>query len=258
MHRIRVHEFVDEFFMKSLLSRWVSSIASVTLLATASSLVAGELPEKYKFVQDLFPTVEITDIRPSPVAGLLEMAVGADIFYLSEDGKFLLQGELYDIVTKKNLSEVAKESARMPYFNRFGDDQSILFAAANPVAEIMVFTDIDCGYCRKLHRDIQGYNDNGISIRYVFFPRSGPATESWRKAQDVWCAVDRRDALTKAKNNQDFSSNKPCDASIIAEHYKVVEELGLTGTPALLTESGRLIVGYRSPDELLKLLQDDS
>jgi len=244
--------------MKFLFSRWVSIVAAAALLVSVSSLAADELPEKYRFVQDLFPTIEITDIRPSPVTGMLEMAVGADIFYISEDGKYLLQGELYDIVSKKNLSEVAKESARLPYFNRFGDDQSILFSAKDPIAEVLVFTDIDCGYCRKLHRDIQGYNDNGISIRYVFFPRSGPATESWRKAQDVWCADARQDALTKAKNNQDFTSNKPCDASIVAEHYKVVQELGLTGTPALLTESGRLIVGYRSPDELLNLLKDDT
>jgi thiol:disulfide interchange protein DsbC len=108
-----------------------------------------------------------------------------------------------------------------------------------------------------LHRDIEGYNDNGISIRYVFFPRSGPATESWRKAQDVWCADSRQDALTKAKNDQDFSTKKPCDASMIAEHYKVVQELGLTGTPALLTQRGKLIVGYRTPDELLDILDDD-
>ncbi len=244
--------------MKSLFSRWVSGFTAAGLMAVAGSLAADELPEKYRFAQELFPTVEITDIRPSPIAGILEMAVGADIFYISEDGKYLLQGELYDIVSKKNLSEVAKESARQPYFDRFGDDESIVFPAEDPKAEVLVFTDIDCGYCRKLHRDMQGYNDSGITIRYVFFPRSGPATDSWRKAQDVWCANDRRDALTKAKNNQDFTSNKPCDASIVAEHYKVVQDLGLTGTPALLTSSGRLIVGYRSPDELLDILQGDT
>lgn len=244
--------------MNSMSSLRATLVVTGSLLVSFAAWSADELPEKYKFAQALFPTIEITDIRPAPVEGLLEMTVGADIFYLSEDGKFLLQGELYDIVAKKNLSEVAKESARQPYFDRFGDDESIVFPAEDPDAEVLVFTDIDCGYCRKLHRDIQGYNDSGITIRYVFFPRSGPATESWRKAQDVWCANDRRDALTKAKNNQDFSSNKPCDGSIIAEHYKVVQDLGLTGTPALLTSSGRLIVGYRSPDELLEILQGDT
>ncbi len=242
--------------MKSLFGQLLAG-AATGMLFLGSAAHADKLPPEYAFVQDAFPTVEITEVRPSPVDGILEMIVGADIFYITADGRYLLQGELFDIKNKRNVTELAKETARLAYVNRFGDDESILFAADNPVAEVVVFTDIDCGYCRKLHREMDGYLKNGISIRYLFFPRSGPGTASWKKAEQVWCADSRQEALTRAKNNEEIASDE-CDASIVGTHYKVVNELGLTGTPALLTAEGQLIVGYRSPDDLLKILNEDT
>lgn len=247
-------------FIPSLPSIFLTSALTVGLgfgLSAGPGVVAAaDLPPEYQFAQKLFPGIEVSSVKPSPVAGVLQMEVGADIYYISADGKYLLQGELYDIAAKQNLTEIAKEDARLAYVTRFGDDESILFAADNPVAEVLVFTDIDCGYCRKLHREIDGYNKNGISIRYLFFPRSGPGTESWRKAEQVWCAESRQEALTHAKNNESFPSTD-CDASVVGRHYSAVKELGLSGTPAILTTKGRLIVGYRSPDDLLELLQED-
>jgi len=226
---------------------------------TALTAAAGELAPEYEFLEDMFPDVEITGARPAPVEGFIEMQVGSDITYVSLDGKYAIQGSLYQYTGDQflNLTDRAKVGFRKPYFERFGDDESILFAAENPIAEVVVFTDIDCGYCRKLHRQIDGYNARGISIRYLFFPRSGPATDSWFKAQEVWCADSQQAAMTLAKNDELIAS-EPCDASILAEHYKVVRELDLHGTPALLLNTGRLIPGYRSPDELLEILQEES
>ncbi len=241
--------------MQSIFGHLLSGLAS-GLLFMGFQAQAGDLPPEYAFVQEIFPSVEITEVRPSPVDGVLEMVVGADIFYITSDGRYLLQGELFDIKNKVSVTEKAKQSTRLNYVNRFDDDRSILFAADDPVAEVLVFTDIDCGYCRKLHRQMDGYLENGISIRYLFFPRSGPDTASWSKAETVWCAESRQDAMTRAKNNEKVESDD-CDASIVASHYKVGGELGLTGTPALLTKEGALIVGYRSPDELLELLGED-
>jgi len=232
----------------------LASVAAVTGLIVSAGLSAdAEIPAEYAFVKDLFPTTEVTAVKESPLPGFIEMKVGSDIFYISKDEKYLIQGDIYDIETQVNLTENSKADTRKAYAQRFDDDHSIVFPAKNPVAEVVVFTDIDCGYCRKLHREIAGYNENGISIRYVFFPRSGPGSAGWLKAEQVWCAESRTAAMTSAKNNEPFTSGD-CDASVIEEHFAVVNELGLTGTPALLTTEGVLIVGYRSPDELLKIL----
>jgi thiol:disulfide interchange protein DsbC len=240
--------------MKPFAHRYVPSLAALAgmLAMTVAVAASGAVPSEYRFVQELFPEVEVTNVRKSPLPGFLEMEVGADIFYVTEDGKYLIQGEVYDIATKVSLTENAKTGARLAVLERFGDDKSILFAAAEPVTTITVFTDIDCGYCRKLHREIAEFNDKGISVRYLFFPRSGPATESWAKAEAVWCADAQQEALTMAKNNVEVES-ADCDAGVVAEHYAAVEELGLRGTPAILTESGALVIGYRTADEILEI-----
>ncbi|MEE4186233.1 MAG: DsbC family protein [Gammaproteobacteria bacterium] len=240
--------------MKPFVQRSVASLSALTglFLMIMSVATRGAVPPEYRFVQDLFPEVEVTNVRKSPLPGFLEMEVGADIFYVTDDGKYLVQGEVYDIATKVSLTENAKTGSRLAVLERFGDDKSILFAAPNPVTTITVFTDIDCGYCRKLHREIAEFNEKGISVRYLFFPRSGPDTESWAKAEAVWCADQQQEALTQAKNNVELPA-ADCDASVVAEHFAAVETLGLRGTPAILTEAGALVIGYRTADEILEI-----
>ena len=239
--------------MKAVFSRCTAAIAALLFIAP---LRASDLPAEYQFIAELFPDVQINDVRTAPIDGFLELEIGADVFYLSEDGQYLLQGEIYDVPTKVNLTETSKARARMAFVERFGDAESIVFEAEEEVAEVVVFTDIDCGYCRKLHREMTAYNDAGISIRYLFFPRSGPGSASWAKAEDVWCAESQQEAMTAAKNNEEFDS-ADCDASVVAQHYDTVQQLGLSGTPALLTSDGVLLIGYRSADELLQILNAD-
>ncbi len=239
--------------MHSFVSAVTRNLAAAALAIIPFIAVADDMPGEYEFVKELFPGVEVTAARPAPMAGWVEIEVGPEIFYVSEDQKLLIQGEVYDIESKTSLTQASKSKARLVYVDRFGDDESILFPAAEPMAEIIVFTDIDCGYCRKFHRQIAEYNDLGITVRYLFFPRSGPGTDSWAKAEAVWCADSQQDALTAAKNNEEFAT-EPCDASIVARHYDAVRELGVSGTPALLTTEGQLIIGYRDPAELLEIL----
>lgn len=241
--------------LKSLHAAGLLALAALLNPAAGSAAEspADAVPEQYRFIAELFPDVEVTAVRESVLPGFVEMEVGADLFYVTSDGRYLLQGEVFDIATKVSLTESAKTGARREIMAQFDASSSILFAADEPIATVTVFTDIDCGYCRKLHREVADFNAKGISIRYLFFPRSGPGSESWLKAEEVWCAESRQEALTKAKNNEDFATSE-CDASVVAEHYAVVDDLGLRGTPALLTESGVLMIGYRTPDELLEVL----
>jgi thiol:disulfide interchange protein DsbC len=220
-----------------------------------SSVCAAELPEKYQYIQDAFPEVTITAVEPSPVKGLLQMYVGAELYYVSEDGKYFITGDIYGLESKKNVTEAARASARAAYLQGLGDDDGVMFAADNQKYVVTVFTDIDCPYCRKLHREIADYNDRGISVRYLFFPRRGPGSPGWDKADAVWCSESRQQAMTDAKNGIEFDA-PDCGVTPVAKDYALGKQMGITGTPAIFTSEGQLIVGYRSAEELLELLQN--
>jgi thiol:disulfide interchange protein DsbC len=234
------------------------SLATVTLISCllVTAAASAALPEKYRFIQDEFPDVEITAIDPSPIPGILQMSVGADLYYVSEDGKYFIAGDIFAMQSKENITELARTKARGAYLAALGDDAGVLFAAPDELFTVTVFTDVDCSYCRKLHREIAEYNKRGISVRYLLFPRQGPGSDSWAKSEAVWCAKSRQEALTKAKNGEAIESEK-CDATAIADYYKLGKSLGIAGTPSIYTEDGLLLVGYHSPDELLGILQGD-
>ncbi len=131
----------------------------------------------------------------------------------------------------------------------------IIFSPANPKMTVTVFTDVDCGYCRKFHGQIAELNKAGVRVRYVPFPRTGPDTESWRKAESVWCASDRKDALTRAKRGEEVKS-KNCGDATIKAGFTMGEDFGLEGTPAIYTQSGEYIGGFLTPEQLVALVQE--
>lgn len=227
----------------------------VTGFLFLSALRAGELPEKYQYIQEAFPEIKVTGVKPSPIAGLLQMSVGAELYYVSEDGKYFITGDIYGMENRENLTETARSEARADYLQSLGDDDGVFFAAENEKYVVTVFTDIDCPYCRKLHREMADYNDNGISVRYLFFPRQGPGTPAWIKAEAVWCADSRQQAMTDAKNGVELES-ADCEETPVADHYVLGKQMGISGTPAIFTSEGELIVGYRDADELLNLLEE--
>ena len=153
---------------------------------------------------------KLEDLRPSPVPGLYEFVQGADVSYLTADGKYFLDGNVYDMGSRENLTEALRSHARLTLINAVPESQMLVFSPANPKYTITVFTDVDCQYCRKLHSEIGELNKLGVKVRYMFFPRSGPNTESWRKAEVVWCSADRNEALTRAKAGAALDMNKSC------------------------------------------------
>jgi thiol:disulfide interchange protein DsbC len=199
---------------------------------------------------------KIDDLRPSPIPGIYEYSQGADISYLTADGKYFIDGSVYDMSTRQNLTEEHRTKARAALINAVPEAEMLVFAPKNPLYTITVFTDIDCPYCRKLHSQIAELNKLGVRVRYMFYPRSGPNTESWRKAEAVWCATDRNAALTRAKAGGDVEMNKNCGPNPVAREYALGQSIGVQGTPAIVTENGDYINGYMPPQELVKELKD--
>ena len=201
------------------------------------------------------PGAQASDVAVSPIPGLYEVTMGGLIAYVSSDGKYLLSGNVYDLDTQVNLTASRRNSARAKALAAASESNMIVFGPANAKMTVTVFTDIDCGFCRKFHSQIAEVNKAGVRVRYMFFPRTGPATESWTKAEQVWCAADRRDALTRAKKG-DTVKGKTCGDAAIKSQYELGSDLGVEGTPAIFTQKGDYIGGYLTPAELVQAIQE--
>jgi thiol:disulfide interchange protein DsbC len=199
---------------------------------------------------------KLEDMRPSPISGIYEFTQGADVSYITADGKFFLDGNLYDMHSRENLTEQLRTHARVALISAVPESQMLIFSPPNPKYTITVFTDIDCQYCRKLHSDIGELNKLGIRVRYMFFPRTGPNTESWTKAEVVWCSLDRNDAFTRAKLGANLDLKKTCPGTPIAREYQLGQDIGVRGTPAIVTDRGDFIAGYLPPLQLLAQIKE--
>jgi thiol:disulfide interchange protein DsbC len=206
-------------------------------------------------VKLLPPGTKIDDLANSPIPGIYQFMQGAEVSYLTADGKYFLDGNVYDMATRANLTEVLRARARVALINAVPETQMLIFSPKNPLYTITVFTDVDCQYCRKLHSEMVQLNKLGVRVRYLFYPRTGPNTESWRKAEVVWCSADRNDALTRAKAGAQLDMNKTCGPTPVAREYALGQSLGVHGTPAIVTESGDFIDGYMPPRDLLQAIK---
>ncbi len=201
------------------------------------------------------PGSKLEDLRPSPIAGLYEFSQGTDISYITADGKYFIDGNIYDMDTRTNLTEAQRTHVRVALIGAVPESQMVIFSPDKPRYTITVFTDVDCMYCRKLHSEIAELNRLGIRVRYVFYPRTGPGTESWHKAEAVWCAPNRNEALTRAKAGAVMDLTKLCASTPVAREFELGQAIGVRGTPAIVTEAGDLIEGYMPPHDLLQQLK---
>jgi thiol:disulfide interchange protein DsbC len=198
--------------------------------------------------------VKPSDVSSSPIPGLYEVTMGGLVAYVSEDGKFLVSGDVYDLASQTNLTAERRSSARAKALAAVREEDMIIFSPPNPKMTVTVFTDVDCGYCRKFHSQIAEYNKAGIRVRYMSYPRTGPGTSSWAKSESVWCAADRKDALTRAKRDEAVKS-RSCGDALIKSQYELGDDLGVEGTPAIFTTSGDYVGGYLPPAQLVQAIQ---
>lgn len=197
--------------------------------------------------------VQVDRIRPSAVEGLYEVVIGPHVFYVSADGRHMLQGDLVDMDKGRNLTQPEREAALRSTIDGVGEENMLIFSPDKPRHTITVFTDIDCGYCRKLHEEMAAYHDKGIRVRYLMFPRSAVDSPSYNKAVSVWCAEDRNEALTRAKQGKDPVPKK-CD-NPVERHMALGQSIGVRGTPSIVLEDGRVLPGYVPADRMAAMLE---
>jgi thiol:disulfide interchange protein DsbC len=249
---VRIH--FENRYMKHLL-------AALLLLTQLTPSHAAESAKADDYAQMRLNLATIMaakpdSITPSPVEGLYEVVYGANIFYASKDGKYVVKGDILDVAGQSNITEKRRIGTRLSVINKVSEDKMIIFAPQKVKHTITVFTDIDCGYCRKLHSEIDTYLNAGIRVRYMSFPRSGVNTPSYYKAVSVWCAKDRKDALTRAKKDAPVEQ-KTCD-NPVKEEMQLGDDVGVSGTPTIITDSGRMLPGYMPAAHLAQILDEDS
>jgi thiol:disulfide interchange protein DsbC len=198
------------------------------------------------------------EIRQSPIPGMYELTRGTEIAYVSEDGKYAIAGDMYELASDKNLTETTRRAERTRMLASVPESQMVVFSPKDPKYTVSVFTDVDCTYCRKLHSQIAEYNRLGVKVRYLFFPRSGPDTESWARAEAVWCASNRSEALTRAKRGEELVKPKSCANTPVAREYQLGEDVGVRGTPAIVLENGEMLPGYLPPAQLVAHLKGNT
>ena len=200
----------------------------------------------------LLPGMQPDSIKPTPIKGLFEVAYGAQVIYVSDNGRYMFRGSLIDLDRREDLTELTRSKARKIALDKVSEDEMIVFAPRKTEHTITVFTDIDCPYCRKLHAEISEYDKAGVKVRYLMFPRTGINSPGFKKAVSVWCAEDSSKALTKAKRGESVKE-KSCDNPIM-QQMELGQSLGVTGTPAIVLESGELMPGYRPAGEIATML----
>jgi len=226
-------------------------------LAFSLDGIANETEIVTKINQVLPAGMTVKGIKQSQVDGLFVVDIGdLQPIYASKDGNFFLYGEMYAIKNGELLNTTKQEislNRKAILDSELSEKDFITFAATDEKHVITVFTDVDCGYCRKFHGEIEDYNAQGITVNYVAFPRSGLESESYNKIVSAWCSSDPKGTLTALKEGRD-PALKLCQDHPVEDHYLLGQRIGITGTPAIISSSGDLLPGYLPPMELLKKL----
>lgn len=224
----------------------------LTGLASTAFAQEDKTAELETKIRAMAPGIESIAISESPIAGILQIQVQNEIYYASSDAKYLLLGRIIDLDTRVNITDQAKSVLRKDLLDGLDVNQQITFSPPDPQFDLLVFTDIDCGYCQKLHSQINEYMAEGIAIHYAAFPRAGLASHSFEKFVSVWCADDQKLALTLAKSGEE-PEVRQCE-NPISEQYELGNAIGVSGTPSMLTKDGTMIPGYMPPAQLKQRL----
>lgn len=236
-----------------MMNRFFWAAFLLLLPAWASAEVTPEVERAIRQkIGSTLQGIQVTRIHESPVPGLYQVQVGVDVVYVTGDGRYLFKGDVLDLDKKENKTKNVREKLRSVEFDRLTEDDYIEFAARDGDRRVLyVFTDVRCGYCRRLHGNMPEINRLGITVRYLAFPVIGDRQEALELMERVWCAEDRNEALTKAKLSNATIASAACN-SPVREQFRLGQEMGVSGTPAMYLEDGTELPGYMEPGQILQ------
>lgn len=224
---------------------------SLLLLPMLMAALSGVANADDSAIQQTLKKLDIqqADIQPSPIPGISTVMTESGVLYISADGKHLLQGPLYDVSGDQPIN--VTNQALLKKLEALSSEM-IVYKVPEEKHVITVFTDITCGYCRKLHEQMKDYNALGITVRYLAFPRQGLSSQAEKDMRSIWCMADRNKAFDDAMKNNDISP-ATCKTDI-SKHYQLGVQFGIQGTPAIVLQNGTIVPGYQGPKEMLQML----
>jgi thiol:disulfide interchange protein DsbC len=232
-----------------------SLISFILIFSVSVSASQENIRESLKNILPDGTVIEL--IEPSPIPGIYAVYYGdLQPIYVTQDGSFFIYGDIYkiNINSISNITEKSVAERRKLILQNIPSEELISFKSSNEQFSVIVFTDVDCGYCRKLHNQIDEYNSLGISINYAAFPRSGIGTSAFTKMVGAWCSDNPKDSMTKLKNNSTLDISF-CENQPVSKQYIIGKKLGVDGTPAIFSMDGEIFPGYIEPEELLLRLK---
>ena len=220
---------------------------ALTLGAAAQASAESDIDELKKSLGERLPQYEVSQIDSTPVEGLFQVIIGGQVIYMTKDARYMIDGNLVDLATKKNYSEDAMSVIRLSAIEELGEEKMVVYTPETVKHTITVVTDIDCPYCRRLHSEMDQYLDGGVQVRYIFMPLKGQ--DDYKTTVSVWCSKDQNEALDMAKSGEPLEA-KDCE-NPIDEHLKMARNLGVRGTPAIILQDGSLLPGYVPAQKLV-------
>ena len=231
----------------------VFTILAITLASTqAVAAPVTDIQAVRSELVKMVPAAAEAVIEPSPVPGVYRLEVNGTFAFAFVDGDYVLLGDLYNTLEQSNLGDEATAKRMAERIKDVPLTEMIVFGPENAKRYITVFTDIDCGYCRKLHNEINELTAAGIQVRYLAFPRAGIGSDSFDKYVSVWCNANQQDSLTAAKAGNAVAA-ATCD-NPIEKNYNLGREVGVRGTPTIVFDDGTVTPGYQPSAQLIERL----
>ncbi|PIE45525.1 MAG: thiol:disulfide interchange protein [Gammaproteobacteria bacterium] len=212
-------------------------------------------PIDLSLFKNRLPEVSIESVKPSAIEGLYEVQVGNRVVYLSADGQKVITGDLYDLKEEFSHTEKSEGKLRLDALEAIADKDKIIYKAKNEKYKIAIFTDISCPFCNRIHHHINAFNDAGITVEYLAFPRNGIHSAAGENMQKIWCSDDKTQALTAAKLKKQLPE-KDCQGNQVAEQFALGQTLGINAAPAIILPDGRILPGYIELQQLQAILEE--
>lgn len=231
------------------LSQVLSIVAAMQIAISAS---AAEFEQVHDRLATLIGSDLEVAVASTRIDGIVQVTAGTDVFFMTEDGQFFIQGRLVDLETQDDLTELGKRDIRRSLLENFDTSTLITYGPTNPDHEILIFTDTDCGYCRRLHEMIDDYTEAGIAVRYAAFPRAGIGSSTYDDLVGVWCSEDVHHAMDRAQLGQSIPGTN-CD-SPVESHYELGRKMGVSGTPFMVAANGEFFSGIVPAQDLRQRL----
>lgn len=227
-------------------------VLGLVFALTTGSLAAAVSDDDTKLKAALAQVgLKVNSVADSVIPGVQQVLTDKGLFFSANQGQFLIEGNIYDLTNKQLVNDKILQEVRKSGIKAM-ESSVIEYKAKDEKHVITVFTDTSCGYCRKLHTEIQTYLDQGITVRYLAFPRGGVSSETYTELQSIWCAKSPQQAMDKAKAGEKISIAQ-CK-NTVADQYNLGQSFGISGTPAIVLADGTLIPGYQPAAALVGTL----